>query len=391
MKQKGLHITIGSVPLVDNSGSAPKVDMVNELRMVKAALLYADRAKLCSVSSSVLMDIISFEELPTHKRVDFLETLSLSVPKYQDSYFIREVLGEYKQARSRRYSKKGRARLKEFEKELEEYWEQGKAAINAYVEDAGGYGLLRAVDAGLLEIHPFTDTSGLIARLMPENENTRQVTWDYIAAISETVTDISTYPLFDELTSDLIRSAIKDGIIPVSDNTIARSKETGLAAELLRRLPLFDEASIDEILDVRQELERPLVRFRSAMISFSEKISEAAWDTNFPFDAEQVFNRDVAPAILNIEDEVKANSYLKELARKWFDKPLLLTGGSALALAVSNLPIPSIAALSLGITANTVAALYDTNKEWRAKQRAIEQNNMFFYYRAGEMLSEEGK
>jgi hypothetical protein len=93
---------------------------------------------------------------------------------------------------------------------------------------------------------------------------------EYVGVIANSVSDASTYPLFDELMSRLIGSGIRAGFFTVSESGTIRGKEAGLAAELFKRLPLFEEASIDEILDIRRELERPLVRFRSAMIGFSK-------------------------------------------------------------------------------------------------------------------------
>lgn len=387
MNQRGLHITVGALPVTNKSALRPKVDMEDELRMVKAALLYADHAKLCSINASILMDMISFEELSTKQRLDFLEKLGQTIPKYYDNPFMKELLGQYKQLRSKRYSRKGRERLREFERELEEQWGEGKDAIESHVRSLDGYGLKQAVDLGLLEIHEFTTQDDMIKRLAEDGVESRRLSKEYIEAVSATVADASTYPLFDEVTGDLIRDSIREGLMPVSDNDVARSKETGLAADLLERLPLFDEASISDILDIRRELERPLVRFRGAIITFSEGIKNAAWDENFSFDAERVFNKDVAPVILDIEDEVRSNPYLIELVRNWISKSPLLAGGAALAATLSNLDLPSIAALSIGVVVNTAIAFRDTNKEWGKNQRVIEKNNLFFYYRAGKLLS----
>lgn len=385
MPHKGLHITIGASPdSIDSSGTY-RLSLENELKMVKAALLYANHAKLCSMTSSALLAGLNFTELPIHKKVDFVEAMGARLAGYFDTSSISDVIGQYRQAWRKRYSKDGRAKLKLLETHLEKVWPIVEAQTAELVHKAGGNGILQAKESGLLEIHTFDNA---LLKMFSQGAEHREWMMEYVGVIANSVSDASTYPLFDELMSRLIGSGIRAGFIAVSESGTIRAKEAGLAAELFKRLPLFEEASIDEILDIRKELEQPLIRFRSAMIDFSEKIKDAAWDENFSFDAEQVFNRDVAPVVLNIEDEVKANSYLRELARKWIDKPLLITGGSALALALSNLPVPSIAALAVGITANTLAAIYDTNKEWRKQQRAVEQNNMYFYYRAGKLLSE---
>jgi hypothetical protein len=388
MYQKKLHITVGTAPDAIDSSGASRINLRNELNIVKAALLYADRVKLCSITSSIMLDGLNFRNFPVQKKIAFLEAFAQGMSQQFDTSVITEVVQRYRQAWKRRYSRNGRATLKTIETKLDELAPSLESKTDKLLRSSGGYGIVQAEESGLLEIHSFDDS---LLNLFQHMHDNREWLLDYVNVVASSVSDASTYPLFDELMNRTIRTGIAAGFIPVNDRGVARGKEATLAAELFKHLPLFEEASIDEILDIRKELENPLVRFRSAMIIFSEKMKDAAWDENFPFDAEQVFNRDVAPAVLNIEEEVKANSYLKELARKWFDKPLLLTGGSALALAVSNLPLPSIAALAVGASLNTINAVFDTNKEWGAKQRAIEQNNMFFYYRASKIISEGSK
>jgi hypothetical protein len=102
-------------------------------------------------------------------------------------------------------------------------------------------------------------------------------------------------------------------VIPISESGLHRSKEVALAAHWLRRLPLFPQASIREVLDIRRELEKPLLRFRGAMIGFSEKIQDAPWDKDFSVEAERVFVQDVTPAILNLEEEVQSNNFMTAL------------------------------------------------------------------------------
>jgi hypothetical protein len=207
--------------------------------------------------------------------------------------------------------------------------------------------------------------------------------------LAEAISDSVTYPLFDELTGGLIRSGIQEGKIEVSELNIKRGRHARLAAHLLERLPLFDAAGMDEILDIRKELERPLIRFRSAMIKFSDNIKSASWDKNFSLEAEQVFYKEIEPAILDIEDAVKTNNYLSTLIRKVADKPLTIPAGSTLAVVVSRLSdLPDLVSQGLGVSLAAAPLIYDATKEWKEKQLKTEQNHLFFYYRARKELSE---
>jgi hypothetical protein len=235
----------------------------------------------------------------------------------------------------------------------------------------------------LLQVHPF---DAALRRAIQESEHRRFIL-EYVSVVGASVSNAYTYPLFDEDTSDVIRAGIQAGIFPVSNSAIARGKETGLAADLLARLPVFPLATVKEVLDIRQELEPHLKRFRSAMIKFSEGIKNAAWDESFPFDAEQVFRRDIEPAVDNIEAEVKSNRFVADLTRKFADRSLIATGGSAIALTMSNLSLPAIASLAIGALVGGGSAAYDTYKEWSKKNRENQQNNLFFYYKAKDTLS----
>jgi hypothetical protein len=351
--------------------------------MVKAALLYADHAKLCSIVSATLLAIVALGDTPKENRWELFKTLNSWAPDEENEMMLNFLTPIYEQIQREKHTPQGAILLRQFEAALAEGWADAMEYANTFVREAGGDGIVRAVDSGLLEVHTFEST----LRRVVQPEEHRNYVLEYVGVVSETVSNAHTYPLFDEDTSQIISAGITAGLIPVTDSAIARGKETGLAADVLARLPLFDLATVKEVLDIRRELERPLKRFRSAMINFSESIKTASWDENFPSDADQVFRREVEPAVLNIEEEVQSNKFIAELVRKAVDKPIILAGGSALALAVTTLQLPALAALAVGGLVGGGSALYDAYKEWSNKAREIEQNQLFFYYRAGKFLS----
>ncbi len=69
-----------------------------------------------------------------------------------------------------------------------------------------------------------------------------------------------------------------------------------------------------EVKDIRRELERPLVRFRGAVAGFSDEMRAPSWDPEFVGDVEAVLVREVEPAVLEIEEMVRENRFLAQLA-----------------------------------------------------------------------------
>jgi hypothetical protein len=158
-----------------------------------------------------------------------------------------------------------------------------------------------------------------------------------------------------------------------------------LAGDLLRRLPLFERATISEVLDIRRDLRVPLLGFRTAVRDFAREVRSAAWREGFSEEAEALFREKVEPEVEKIEHAVKENSSYAELGRR-----VLEHGGAGLAGGVvggflasaSSLVNVSAAALLAGVGGPIVKALLE--KHQRISE--LEENQLYFYYAAGEVL-----
>jgi hypothetical protein len=208
----------------------------------------------------------------------------------------------------------------------------------------------------------------------------------------------NTYPLFDAQAGGLVSAGVREGEIRVSEAGLVRGRHSGLAADLLERLPLFEQATVDEILDIRRELAPPLIRFRKAITEFSATIKTAPWDEDFVSEAGTIFHRDVAPAVQEIEERVQSNRYLLLLLKR-----IGAPSASMLAAAMSRIAdLPEIIAQTISnpaaaqavtpavasaVAATTGKAILDTRWEKYEQQRSIEQHQLYFYYRAKMRLS----
>jgi hypothetical protein len=206
--------------------------------------------------------------------------------------------------------------------------------------------------------------------------------------ISNSMSDNSTYPLLDDETGNSVSEDIKSGKLKASSFEVDRGKQTEFSRYLLERLPLFENASINEILDIRKELEKPLTRFRSAMVNFSDDIKSTPWDKGFALEANRVYVRDVKPALLEIEESVQSNKFFKLLLEKIMEKPLVLPVSSGISFAVSQISsLPKELVTSLGVGIAYSPMIYKAYDDWKKKKQITEQNQLYFYYDAGKRLS----
>ncbi len=398
----GLHITIGTYP-------SSKLSLEQELRLSKAALLYGDHVKLYSLASSMMSMVSRQRDFSPKQQMQLLEKVIPYLASEKDARVLLKFLKTIKKkSQTKHLSRQDRTVQASFQQLLAGQWEAVKQKAIEIAKDSGFDEIERGVRAGLLELHTFeeTDTDETVLEFItdciagasgsPRVESRRseisqrsdKMIWEFVERVSSAVSDSSTYPLFDTETGELVREKVDAKRIGVSESDIGRGKHSGLAGHLLKRLPLFDQASVDEILDVREELDRPLTRFRGAIVRFSEEIKPASWDKDFPSEAEKVFYRDVGPAILDIEESVKSNKLLASILHKFVEKPAVLPVGSLFSLAISQLSsLPSEVALSLGVGISSAAIIHEAYKEWKQEKQAIERNQLFFYYEAQRRLS----
>lgn len=360
-----------------------------DLQMVKAALLYADHAKLVSMSSALLVYVANMFNVSPGDRLAFLKKI---VPFQSEEMKknLTDLVSTFEYASRRKYSKRGQEILKRLNITIAELFEKQQEKVMEAVSEVGGDGIIEAMDSGLLDVHSF---GPVVDRILEKTISPDELMFEYINAASGALLDVQTYPVFDEETSEIIKDQVEEGRITPPERRISRTKEVALAADLLQRLPLFELATVREVLDIRRELEKPLRNFRSAMIKFSNQIESAPWDKDFADDAEQVFRSEVAPAVIALEDEEKSNSFLNKLTTKVAEKSLQVGGAasasaaiSALAVRMLNLPLADVAALAAGSAIVAGGVAYSAYKEWREQQQKTEGNSLFFYYKAGTLL-----
>jgi|KBSSwiStaDraftv2_1062776.scaffolds.fasta_scaffold55067_3 hypothetical protein len=388
LEKHQVHMTVASS--LKMRGDEPNIQ--NDLQMVKAALLYADHAKLVSIQSFGLLDVIRAFKAPHADRLLQLRQYFSSIDDETKRENVAQWIADYEYAKRHRHSKRGRELLKQLDDALDKGYRKAQEQNAEYVTRLGADGIFDAVNSRLLDIYEF---KSIFDRAIRDTLEADDLELEYISAVSEVISDAQAYPLFDLETALAIGSRLNESHTPIAPSGVSRSKEVALAADLLARLPLFERATVKEILDVRRELEKPLQTFRSVMVKFSSKIESASWDKDFARDADQVFRSEVAPAILALEDEEKSNTFLNKLTAKVADKSIQVGGAvsassaiSALAVRMLNLPLTDVAALAVGPAIVAGGVAYSAYKEWREKQKEIEGNSLFFYYKAGSLLQD---
>jgi predicted transcriptional regulator len=231
--------------------------------------------------------------------------------------------------------------------------------------------LKRGEDLGLIKIQQFG---------IPSHGYLRYDEEKLVFDVNEALSAANSYGALDERFVIPLKS-LKRG-------QIEKQKVTQVAVEMFRRLPLFEEASFDEIRDIKQELGIYLANFRRGLIEISEQIRSQPWDKDFPHDVERELRVRLLPEVAALEDKVNSNSYLKQLIHRAAKDPLVLPASSALGMILSNsLHASTIASQLASAIAGAGILAFEAHKEWKEEKKKVEKNLLFFYFRAGKLLN----
>jgi hypothetical protein len=104
----------------------------------------------------------------------------------------------------------------------------------------------------------------------------------FVAKLSAHLSSGEGYLIFNEQVASLTEAAIHEGFFKPAPGPAGRSAQAMSAAAFMARLPTFPGATVDEVLDIREELAAPLTQFRGAMVRVPNGFASEAWEAASP-------------------------------------------------------------------------------------------------------------
>jgi hypothetical protein len=367
----GLHMTVAALNLRD-------IDIRHETRLVKSALLYADSVTLLSLGawSVALLAQFAGADRADRARIAAGFTGRLNAESARQ---YEEMRGTIQSAQEQRLF-----RLMEQHERLSEA--EIIAEVELMMRDAGADELPKAMAAGLLNLQRVggktEDLSPAVAGILLDE--VAELLKGYVA------TGADTFPLFDDGAGNMLRAMLKSG--KLVDPKRSHANEAGIAGRLIDGLEAFPDADMDVILDVRDRLQVPLVRFRSALSRASVEFGSATWDEEFSVEFDDYYRREVAPALLNVRESLEDLGVRPTLLRLAASKNVVP------AVAIATAATLGLAAIG-GLHADLPHLLYGTpGLAGVATEAATEaghrdqvhgtakQNPFYFLYQANETM-----
>lgn len=366
---------------------APKiVNIDRELQYVKSALLYADKILLISPLAYMYTQL-SWKGVTINEKdiVRILNTCMPMIEEYDKSSLpmMKKALEEFSSLfYSKRYKGVPYLQKLEIRRQLSEMAAKIDSFLMGMIGEKQATELNRLIDSKRLTLqkfeHNIMDVEGGVE--------------EYFHHLKTTIKN--SYPLFDKESNDLMVAAVQSHIINLSESDKQKITHAGMSDNLIQRLPSFEIASVDEILDIRKELDPSLARYRAEMLNYSETIQAMPWDDGFEYECTKLYYTKVVPAITEIDELTKENTFLKNLGFSALSSGDVLrtAGGLAISIAAGGV----IGALNDVVSTDTAvlvsggawaaSKVAEAFREYRKKKREIQKKELYFYYKAGQIL-----
>ena len=353
--------------------TAPQgLSLDQEIRLLKPALLYADHVTLYSPAAALLGSARAAGEMGAEAMIPLLRAVApVIAPEALEGLDLYEEL-----QRKRRRTREEIQAMLQLRRMLASCANEIVEKADELLEAAGAAEIVPALEAGLVSIDP----------IMRDGDDGDDA---FVRAYTDRLRDLlkegHAYPLLDDETEGLVRAAVSEGAWELGPAPRRRGKQATAAAHLMERLPAFPEASVAEVLDVRERLRPPLVRFRAAIIEMERLIESAAHDPDFGGEVEQLYQEKVAPALLEISEAIADDSYLRQLVgASVADAKTLLGGG--IAMGVTSLAhVPNLIAVATGLGVSAASAAGQAAWTRASGRRETERHQMFFLYKLDEL------
>jgi hypothetical protein len=372
----GFRIAVATCPNPDSG-----LRLSHELDLLKPGLIYGDQVTLYSPAALLTASFAQVAYADHHQRLGFLREFAPALGHGPDLVVELEglaaLMAQY-EGLPRAQRRKLAGPLGKVRRELNAAWQEIQQNFEDQIGSTPeGEQLADALDAGVLVIDPLLDPAEAVAG---EDD---QLLLAFTAALGGLLTDRQAYPLFDDATNDLVRAGVAEGMFSTTEGQRRRGQQAAAAAGFLGYLPTFPTATVRELLDIRKELETPLVRFRAAIVGVAGTLSAAAYEEGFAEQLHQAWVGEVAPALQELAERAEDAGIRRQLAASYLQSPAGPVG-AALAIGIGSVTRwPALATAA-------APALYPALKTaWEAstRQRDLARQDFYLLHHVDRRLS----
>lgn len=372
------------------------ISVHHEIELVKASLLYADTVEVLSLGNQMVREINKFAGGDGNNMWALLGSLDDETLRYLgpdlDVDTFRQILPllttDPAAIRALAGLDPEMAPLCEFADVLD----LGKEQADSSMAEMRQITEKMRVESGVAELQIVLDQ-----KLVRFNENviigddTDAVIASFIDELKRYLQDPQKFVLLDAEMASLARSLIDEGHVRLPERAVSNASEAVLGTGILARLPAFPTAALDEVVELRRDLDEPLGRYRRKVSDLRSELRTGPFDQHIEAEVDAVWRSDVGPAIVEIRQAMADHGLVREVLRSLsgnvsdFVKGGWLPAG-VMVFSANMLDLNTAVTTSLAgaaAAAPTVAEAVRSRQDGRAGARA---HDLYYLYEVNRQL-----
>lgn len=305
-----LNLSIVTYPSVDVANS-----MAREIELVKAAVLYADHVELFSINGAMIGSVVAAGQnassvLAMLAAIDDETLAGLGAPGLPSSWRqYAPILGgllDNPELVNALAPEVGRELVEMSRSLTTGPLAELQSVGDRLVDESGANQLAPAIAGGLLT---FSDAG------LGEASNVGDLGEPFGRRLAQLMLDPKRHLVFDDRIADLAAAMIAEGYVIPDRIATARSKVAHVGNGLLARLPVFPDAPLDELIDLRTDLDGPLSRYRGAAARLAAKLEGSPFTPDVQLEIDNIWHAEVQPALADIEEEMPDHGLVRDIAK----------------------------------------------------------------------------
>lgn len=350
-----------------SSYPARSLKLDHELELAKASLLYADSVELLSPIATMVQD---FQELASGSPTDILRFFDRLKDDSLRSY---EVTGDTSQFRSaiiemRKFGHDNPDLIKG----AEMFAEKG----NEIGHESGWDELELPRHQGILRLN-----KGLISG----GDDIDVTTKSFIDELIRYLNDPRVLLLADSQVNALVEEMAAQGRVNPSQRTVSNASEATIGTGLVARLPTFPGMSIEQIMELREELSEPLVQYRKAANRLRAYLQTGPFDRNIQAEVDALWRTEVDPELNNMRAAMADTKLIQESYRFSLQKiDRLVHGAFCTGLTIfftQHTALDSVLKFLLPTSVAVASILGPAISKQKGARKEVELNDMYYLYK----------
>ena len=161
---------------------------------------------------------------------------------------------------------------------------------------------------------------------------------------------------------------------------------TVLSEYSISSLPGFEDATVDEIIDIKKELEKYIIPYRAAMLRIAQDIKEIPGTESFQRECLLLYLSEIEPKVASINAAIIDNNVFKNIAKSFLTEKETWVSIGAMVVALSTSGnIASAISMGAAVAMGGLSMSKGITKTME-ERRKIKDNEMYFLYETGNKL-----